>query len=537
MTKEEYAQIILKRFAQLRAERSRHENLWRDLRDYVRPDTVDIHGYRDTSTDRHRAILDGTAQDAAEELAAGLISFAMNPADRWFTVVPRHPNPNILFSRRVGMWCEDISDLIYSQYQLPHSGSKESADECMLDIVAFGTGAEYQDYDYEKGCLSFRSTPVTTIWCAEGRDGRIDAVYRKIPMTLRQMVTQFGDLPKKLSEKIAKEPPDRLYHVIHAQFPRSDRDLMKITPQNKPYASVWVCEETKEVLLDSGADYFKYHIPRWRKLSNEHYGVPPGAKCINNIRMLNSMKGLIIKAGTRQVDPPMILEDDGFLLPIKTEPGSINYKMPGASPVEFMRFEGNLPFAQEEQEQERAFIRKCYHNDWLRLEKQNVEMTAYEVQDRRDEKMRLLAPNLGRLESEWLGPRITLSYKLLARAGKIPPAPPELEGVPLGIEYSSPAARAQLGIKVIEMDKYIQRLIPLSQIQPDILDNFDGDEYAQALAVYQGTPRRIVRDPKRVAEIRQQRQDAEMAANAAAIAEPASKAIKNLADAGAVGGL
>ena len=41
-----------------------------------------------------------------------------------------------------------------------------------------------------------------------------------------------------------------------------------------------------------------------------------------DIKMLNRMSEVTIRAAQKQVDPPLLVPDDGFMLPVRTIPGS-----------------------------------------------------------------------------------------------------------------------------------------------------------------------------------------------------------------------
>jgi hypothetical protein len=164
-------------------------------------------------------------------------------------------------------------------------------------------------------------------------------------------------------------------------------------------------------------------------------------------------------------------------------------------------------------------------------------MTAYEVADRREEKLRMMSPTLGRVVTELHGPMIKRTYLLLNQHGKLPPAPEILRGKTMKIGYQSPASRAQTGVKAMSMGRFIQEITPLAQINPEILDVVDLDTTVQEIALARGTPRKIIRTPEQIAEIRAARQQQQAMQQMAEIAEPATKAIKNLAEANAAGGM
>ncbi len=45
--------------------------------------------------------------------------------------------------------------------------------------------------------------------------------------------------------------------------------------------------------------------------------------------MLNEMSKTTIKAAQKQVDPPLLVPDDGFILPVRTVPGGLNFYRAG----------------------------------------------------------------------------------------------------------------------------------------------------------------------------------------------------------------
>ena len=104
------------------------------------------------------------------------------------------------------------------------------------------------------------------------------------------------------------------------------------------------------------------------------------------------------------------------------------------------------------EEQRRALIRSAFFVDQLQLSG-GPQMTATEVLQRSDERLRLLGPMLGRLQSELLRPLIIRSVGILGRAGRLPPAPPSLLGATLQIDYISPVARANLRTAISSMSK------------------------------------------------------------------------------------
>lgn len=115
------------------------------------------------------------------------------------------------------------------------------------------------------------------------------------------------------------------------------------------------------------------------------------------------------------------------------------------------------------------------------------KMTATEVAERHEEKLMMLGPVLSRLNNEVLKPLIERTFSILYRAGQLPPAPPELAGVELSIEYTSMLARSQRAIRANSLDQFLQRIGQVAQFDPNVLAKIDSfrivDEYADYLSV------------------------------------------------------
>lgn len=504
--------------------RSCWDSQFQEIVQLVRPNADDFTGSRG-AYDRSLQIYDSTAVDALEEFGAFLHSFLVNPTDRWFEFKPK--DPRFKNDVQVKLWCEEVANIIYHYYSSASSGHTQALSENFLDLGSFGTSVVYQ---YWKDGLKFKSFALADCWIKENSDRVVDTVIRRISMTGRQIVQEFGFLPAELEKKIGKKPETEVT-VIHLCFPREDKKFLEHIRPVKAFASIWVCEDTKETLRLGGYEWFPYHCPRWVKMANEVWGRSPALKALPDIKMLNRLEFQLLKGISKMTDPAMVVPSEAFLVPLKTSPGSINYKEPGSDPIEYLVPNHNgVQIPETKAEQKREAIRKYFYNDLMKLEKENVEMTAYEAQDRSEKKLRLVAPMLGRQESELLGPSLTLSYLLLGKWGMLPPPPKDFGG--LAIEYTSPAARAQTGMRAFAMDRYVQRLIPAAQINPGVMDIINWEAYSRELADAMGTTQKILYTPEEVAANNEAKAQQQQMEQATQMAEPASKAIKNLSDAG-----
>ena len=165
--------------------------------------------------------------------------------------------------------------------------------------------------------------------------------------------------------------------------------------------------------------------------------------------------------------------------------------------------------------------------------KKQERQTTVEIMDYRNEMLRQMAPMLGRLQAELLGPMLKRSFNLLARAGRIPLAPLSLQGGQLDIVYISPAAMAQEGSKAQAIQVFLEDLTTVAQFAPDVLDVVDSDQVAVQLSELRGVTRKILRDQVEVDQIREDRQSQEQTQLQVEGAKDAASAMKDMATASA----
>lgn len=150
---------------------------------------------------------------------------------------------------------------------------------------------------------------------------------------------------------------------------------------------------------------------------------------------------------------------------------------------------------------------------------------------RAQEKGALLAPMMGRQQSEWLGPMITRELDVLSQAGQIPPPPAPLHEVDLDIEYTSPLVRAQRSGEGVAIMNTLNAVLPFAQIDQKVLKRFNFAEIPVALAEINGMPSKLLFTDDEMAANDAATATAEQAQAAVAAAPALSQSVLNLAKA------
>ena len=526
------ASALMKRYQTLQTNRSHWESHWQELGDYVCPRKADITKKRTGGDKRTELIFDGTAIHAAELMSASLHGMLTNAATPWFDL--RYENDELNGDDEAKEWLEGATDVMYQH--LARSNFQEQIHELYSDLVTFGTGVIFIENDDDDG-FRFSTRHIAEVYVSEDEQGRVDTVFRKYKTTARAAVRQFGE--QQVTQRISKLNTDDPYaeiELLHVVMPREDRDRRKRNAVNKPFASIYLDPGEKMIIGESGFDEFPYCVPRFLKASFEiGYGRSPAMTALPDTKMVNKMSEIVIRASQLQIHPPLMVPDDGFMLPVRTTPGGLNFYRSGTRDrIEPLNIGANNPLGEMQLEQRRQAIRAAFYVDQLILGT-GPQMTATEVVQRTEEKMRLLGPVLGRLQAELLQPLIGRCFAILSRQKAFAAAPPMLRDGNIDIEYVSPLAKAQRTGDVQGILQMIEFLMPLMQLDQGVADYLDMDGLAKHIIKVTGTPATVVRGEGEVSGIRenraaamQQEQElmaAQQVASAAGEAAPALRAV------------
>ena len=524
---------IITKQESLKSYRTPWENLWQDCGEYVNPNRGDFSTIRyRADTARYDKIYDTTAPLANENLASGLHGFLTSPSQRWFSLSTFDDEINEEY--QVKEWLNKTTNILYDRvFNIPESNFNSQAHELYLDLGSFGT-AVMMVQDTPGSGITFRTFHLADCYIQENDKGFVDTLYRKYKRTGRQLMERFGDaVPEKII-KISQKDPYREFEVIHAVEPSETYGDPIKKPTKKAFKSCYVLLEEKTLLEEGGFDEFPYMVPRWSKVAGEIYGRSPSMTSLPDIKMVNAMMKTIIKAAQKITDPPLLVPDDGFILPVRTVPGGLNFYRSGTQDrIEPLETRGRPDIGFDLLNNRREHIKAAFHVDWMQMpdQKGSPNMTATEVVARQEEKMRLMGPMIGRLQVEFLGPLIDRVFKIMMRKKQIPQPPGILEGQEMKILYTSPLARAQKSGQLMTITRLFESMVPLFQAKPDLLDNMNTDETFRYFHHLLDAPAKILNPEEKVQEERQQRQEQQEQMMQAEQAKMESESAKNISEA------
>ena len=150
------------------------------------------------------------------------------------------------------------------------------------------------------------------------------------------------------------------------------------------------------------------------------------------------------------------------------------------------------------------------------IQPRNVE----EIASRNEEKLTQLGPVIERVNGEKLQVAIDRTFAIMARKRLLPPAPPQLQGIPVKVDFVSILAQMQRMVGLGQIERTVSFVGSLAAQFPEASDRLDIDAVIDDYADRAGAPPSIIRSVKDAQALRQARQQDEQNAKLAALAQP-----------------
>lgn len=506
-------EIYKKKHQFLKDKRVSYESNWKDIRDYLFP----AHGFFEGDqpdkkrSDKYAKVIDPTAAICLRIFAAGIRAGMNNPASRWFKLESSDPDKNKYEPFKD--YFERVEMQLYKQ--LAKGGYYNATYNIYLEEGSFGTGCLFMSPDWEN-VITFSAATAGEYWIDNGPDGRVNTLHRGIWMTARNMEKMFGK--DKLSTPVinALENNDifKMFYVIQIIEPREDRDVTRIDVLNMQYKSVYYEPgNAQDILGESGYYYKPMAVPRWDLVGPYAWGDGPGDEILRQTKMLQEMNMSKLKAEHLRTDPPVVGPTSLRKKGMNTLPGGKNY-VDSDKPSQFgplFNVNYDPASAVEGINDVRQIIERSLYTDLFIMMLEKPNMTATEIIERKEEKMFALGPAVTKQTTELHEPAIEFAYECALRRGLLPPAPPELEGEELKIEYVSSLAMAQKLSDFQRVKAYINVGLELGSVRPDALDKLDVDNIMDEIANMTGISFKCNHSAEEVAAIREARAQQEQA--------------------------
>ena len=520
---------LLTRWGHLRAERATWWSHWQEITTYLLPRNGRYFEQdRNKGHRRHNSIYDNTGTRALRTLGAGMMAGATSPARPWFRLGTADPDLNRFTP--VKLWLNDVTERMQLVFQ--KSNTYRTLHSVYEELGAFGTAGSIVLPD-PKTAIHHYPVTIGEYAIATDYQGRVNTLYREFQKTVGEVVREFGY--KKCSTSVKnlydRGSLDQWITIIHAIEPRDDRerDFKKKDNMNMAYKSCYFEQggDGEDVLRESGYKEFPAVIPRWSIAGGDIYGNSPGMEALGDIKQLQHEQLRKAQGIDYQTKPPLQVPSYMKNRDVDSLPGGVTFIDGQQGKIETaFNVNLNLNHLLADIQDVRQRINSSFYADLFLMlaNATDTRMTATEVAERHEEKLLMLGPVLERLHNELLDPLIDNTFNRMLEVGLIPPAPEELQGMELNVEFVSMLAQAQRAIGTNSVDRYVNSMGMVAQMKPDVLDKLDSDAWADGYADMLGVDPKLIVAGERVAKIRQERA---MAQQQAAKAEAEQRAVEN----------
>jgi hypothetical protein len=537
------------RYEQLRtrlwSDRSSFDSHWQELADFLQPRRTRFFANdRNRGDKRSQKIIDSTARFSFRTLQSGLHAGLTSPARPWFRLTT--PDPDLAESAAVKQWLHIVTQrmaIVFVQSNLYNV-----LPTVYGDMGGFGTGV-MAVIDDDKELMRCFSYPIGSYALGMDARGIVCTFVRDYQLSVRQVVETFGVQPnrdidwrnisahvKNLWERAQYEEPINVTWIV---TPNEEARADRLGAKYLPFASCHFEQgaDRDMFLKESGFRSNPILAPRWDITGEDTYGTDcPGMTALGDVKQLQTMQRKKAQAIAKMVDPPLVGPTALRQQKTSLHPGEVTYVdtregMAGLRAIHEIGL--NLQHLVADIGETQYRIQRAFYEDlFLMLARSDAQRgtqpaTAREIEERHEEKLLALGPVLERTDDELLDPLIDRVYSMMERGGMIPPAPPELQGVDLKVEYISIMAQAQKLVGVVGQDRFLQTMVPLAEQFPEVRHKIDVmrivDNYGDMLGL---DPRTIIPTDQARASVaaqaqrEQQLQDAQQA-------EMISKAAKN----------
>lgn len=520
-----------RRLAALERDAETWRSHWEEIRKYIDPFrgrflTQSQGTQQDNDgTKKHQSIINDKASCAADVLAAGIQGGLASPLIPWFRWTP--VDKEALEVRGVRAWLGDHTQLTLDVLRM--SNFYRAMHSCYKELGEFGTTACTHERDPQR-VVFYRPLTIGEYYLAQDARMIPDTLYRRFSMTVEQLANEFGleRLDLWTQQQYQSQQYDIRVPVIHVIAPRASRRQGSALPNDMEYESVYFEEKRSDggVLRVSGFKRKPFSAARWEVIGTDVYGRSPGMRALPHVKQLQAMERDKLLAIARHVNPPMTgspslkAQGGGTLVS-----GEITYLDPLMQEVFQPTLQTNpniTPAVTEIMRIEQRLDEIFYADRLLAITQVERQMTAYEVRQRLVEKLQVLGPVTEQVETELITPMVEAAWNYMIEWGMVAPAPPEVQGLELKLEYLGLLSQVQRGQDSVTIESILAFVNSIAQLQalpgdrPEILDKIDWDQTLDELVEIFGAPARMLKDDRTVAKVRELRAQAQEQARRAA---------------------
>lgn len=502
-------------YHKLKQDKTAQLTLWQEIQDFMYPNGEQLTRYTRANNNR-RQIFDDTGERSLDVFAKNLSAIMANPANKFIGFQPE--DIKLLDDREVQLFCDDAQRKVLAVFNNPRNRFYDNFYSTVKIIGALGTGSLFIDSD-DEDVAKFRSVGPKNIDFTEDFAGNVENVYFEKEFTVDQIKSKGWKMPP-LAEKLKG---DEKVKVLRCIKKNQNYDIKSIKPEDRKYKSEYYLLDYNYLLDTKFFNTLPTPVGRWDRLDGEKWGDSPARVALANVKLCNVTDKFMTVAMEKILSPQIIVSSESKFGKLNTSTGTV-LSVRGSVNDGYRQeaFAGDPRAPMEWLLYKQQAIRSAFYIDIFQTAETQT-MTATEATIRNQEKIKLIAPNVARLQSDLLGPAAERVLSILIEQGKIE-VPAKLKGQEIKVVYLSPMVQAQKANDAANIMQYVQDLMVIAQIKPEVLDRFDEDKAADELADIRGIPERLLKSDKEIEQVRAAKAQAMQMQQALSMAQQAGEA-------------
>lgn len=529
----------MQEFSQLQTVRANFASQWDEAAQLIRPTSRNTFYYGnfnfpgEKKTDRQ---VDTRAALALMRFSAILDSL-LTPRNMVWHMLGANSD-YLMKSRAVRLWFEQATKTLFKYRYSPIANFSAQNYGVYEELGAFGNGVMFVDQACDEGGrlvpgLRYKNIPLGEMFLRENHQGLICGYNRWFRLTAQQAISQFKDkCPPRLREQALAHnqmPFDFLQRVT----PRGDDyDPERMDAKGKRFASYYISLTSNELIGEGGYRVMPLSASRYIQTPGEVYGRGPAQLALPGMKTLNAEKRDYLTQGHRAASPVLLTNDDG-IANLSLRPGAINaggVNSDGKLLVQALPA-GNIQITKEMMDEEAQCIDGFFLVDLFKILLSDPKIyTATQIVEMMSQRGILIAPTIGRQQSEYLGPVIHRELDSLQAQNLLPPMPQALIEArgEYTVNYTSPLSRDARAQDVAGFNRTLETALSVVNAtqDPSVLDPFDFDTIVPEVGQINGMPESWMASDDKIAAKRQARAEAQKRQEAIQAAPAAAAMLK-----------
>lgn len=514
----------------LKAQRSDHEGDWYSIADYSGYGSIDTLATSPTGGKRPkmRQLIDSHPIFAFRTVEAGMYSGLSSPNRPWieFKFVDTELN-NYQAARE---WLDAFQAVIYALFDA--SNFYQVARQNYGSMARFGPAAGIMtEHPIEVApCMGLG---IGTYWLGLNDAFSVDTLVRTCPMTVDQVVKKFVGRPggnydwTAVSTAVRNKWDASNYgHIVQC------KQLIEPGANEAWDSVIWDCNDDRKDGLLEAKRYSEqpFWAPRWitRDGDAPNYGRGVGHDCLADMRELAMQARRKRELTDLLAKPPTV----GPARDLDMRPGAHTHvadmsQVSAVKPIYEVQYGAIQAVREDIKDIKQAIDRGTYADLFMAItnmpgiQPRNVE----ELLKRDQEKMSQIGPVIEMVNDDMLPIAVNRMIGIARRGNLIPPAPEELQGKALKVEFVSVLAMALKMLGLSTTERVVGFVGSLGSIfGPQVLDKINPDAIIDDYAERANMPAKAIRDAATVDKMRADRAQQQQMAQMAQMAQPAKDA-------------